>query len=153
MSLTTLLLLTGFLFFMAVALTALLLATRSADEGYEDDAGFHGGRRKSNSLFAPRLVKPLLQEQFKIMLMPDVPVSALILAPGMSPRPPRMDLIGFEGDGVNASTALLPANLPISSLHLQLAAAGAPTSKRKRKGARKDGPSDGSQMGFPGFAA
>jgi hypothetical protein len=152
-STTTLLLLTGFLFFTAVALTALILAARNADEGYEDQNGYHSGRRQTSRARASRLVKPLLQEQFKVMLMPDVPLSALILAPGATPKPPRMDFTADELDTAAVAAPLLPANLPVGSINLQTAVAGAEPSKRKRKSARKAAASDGNQLGFPGFAA
>ncbi len=154
MSLVALLLLSGFLFFMAVALTAMILAARNAGEGYEDGAGFHPGQRRTSRMRAPRLVKPLLQDRLKIMLMPDVPIHSLILAPGASPQPPRMDSGATKSGHAAESTSLLPVNLSRSALSVQLTPAETPASKRKRKSAsRKDDPADGTQLGFPGFVA
>jgi hypothetical protein len=152
-SLSTLLLITGFLFFTAVALTALILAARNADDGYEDEAGYHPGRRKTARVRAPRAIKPVLSEQFKIMLMPDVPVRSLILAPGASPKPPRMNPSLVQVDLPAARSQLVPANLKLSELNLQRAPDEAGEPKRKRKSARKDAASDGNQLGFPGFAS
>jgi hypothetical protein len=139
---------------MAFALTALVLAARNSGEGYEDDAGFHLGQRRTSRARVSRLVKPLLQERLKIMLMPDVPISSLILAPGASPKPPRMDLQVAESSNPAGNTSLLPANLSRSALNVQLPPVDTPAPKRKRKAAvRKDDPTDGTQLGFPGFAA
>jgi hypothetical protein len=148
-SLSTLLLLTGFLFFLAVALTALFLATRNVDDGYEDDAGFHSGRHQTGRARAAQSVRAMLPERLKIMLMPDVPISSLILAPGATPKPPRMNAAPADIE-LTPATALVPAE---NALKSPLAAEAAAPKRKRRPPGRKDGPPDGNQLGFPGFAA